>query len=117
MGAGAHPGRCDRLEGWVYARDALGPYAILWTAGPADAVKRACIAIEDSRSAARLLDLDVYAADGNRLGRTGFSVPPRACLLCDRPAVDCMRLHRHSLDRVIDHAHRLLASLSDPPPR
>jgi holo-ACP synthase CitX len=92
----------------------LGPYAILRNTEPADAVKRACIAIEDSRPAARLLDLDVYDADGTRLGRIGFSAPPRACLLCNHPAVDCMRLHRHSPDRVIDHARHLLADLLDP---
>ena len=40
--------------------------------------------------------------------RIGFGAPPRACLLCNHPAVDCMRLHRHSPDRVIDHARHLL---------
>jgi holo-ACP synthase len=109
--------RFDRVETWVRDWDALGPYAILEATEPADAVKRTCIAIEDSRPAARLLDLDVYDADGTRLGRIGFGVPPRACLLCNHPAVDCMRLHRHSLDRVIDHAHHLLADLLDPAPR
>jgi len=110
-------GRFGRMETWVRDQDTLGPYAILGAAEPADAVKLACIAIEDSRPAARLLDLDVYDADGSRLGRTGFGAPPRACLLCNHPAVDCMRLHRHPLDKVIDHAHRLLAGLLDPTPR
>ena len=110
--------RFDRVETWARDRDALGPYAILRNAEPADAVKLACIAIEDSRPAARLLDLDVYDANGTRLSRIGFGAPPRACLLCNHPAVDCMRLHRHSWDRVIDHAHHLLAAdLLDPAPR
>lgn len=90
--------------------DPLGPYAMLTLKRPARAVKRACIAIEDTVPAARLLDLDVYAPGHRRLGRVEAGWPARHCLLCEEPAVDCIRLQRHSLHTVVARAHALLRS-------
>jgi holo-ACP synthase len=93
-------------------RDVLGPYAIVTVGMPAAKTKQACIAIEDSQPPARLLDLDVYGADGTRLGRLDIGKSPRLCLLCNQPAADCIRLKRHSMEELINHAQDLLAIVS-----
>ena len=90
-------------------RDALGHFALRVLDADPLAVKRLCIAIEESQPAARLLDLDVYAAEGVQIGRAHLGLPARRCLVCDQPAVDCMRTRRHAVDNVITIAHELLA--------
>jgi holo-ACP synthase len=90
--------------------DALGPFA-LWDVGLAPAAaKRACVAIEASRAAARLLDLDVYSPEGAALDRAALGLPPRPCLCCDAPARECIALRRHSGEALVDRAIALLAS-------
>jgi len=91
------------------ACDLLGPYALLAADGDALALKRQCIALETRHPAARLVDLDVYAADGAPIGRAALALPARACLVCAEAAVDCMRVKRHEACTVIAKAHELLA--------
>jgi holo-ACP synthase CitX len=91
------------------ACDRLGPYALLAADGDALAVKRQCMALETRHPAARLVDLDVYAADGVPIGRAVLALPARACLVCTETAVDCMRAKRHAPGAVIAKAHELLA--------
>lgn len=90
-------------------RDALGYFALRALDLDPWAVKRLCIAIEQSQRAGRLLDLDVYAPVAGQIGRTSLGLPARRCLLCDQPAVDCMRTRRHAVGEVIAQAHELLA--------
>lgn len=89
--------------------DALGPFALRALDADPLAVKRTCIAIEDAQPAARLLDLDVVAANGRQIGRASLGLAARRCLLCDEPAVDCMRSRRHAMGNVVARAHTLLA--------
>ena len=89
--------------------DALGPYAIIaLQMDPRDAKNR-CIALETGHPAARLIDLDVYSASGVQIDRASLGVAARSCLVCQSPAVDCIRLKRHSLEEVIAHTHELLS--------
>lgn len=90
-------------------RDALGHFALRVVDADPLAVKRLCIAIEESHPAARLLDLDVYSAQTVQIGRAKLGLPARRCLVCDQPAVDCMRTRRHAAGEVITLAHELLA--------
>jgi holo-ACP synthase CitX len=90
-------------------RDALGPYAIVSVEVDAAETKRRCLALEASAPAARLADLDVYAADGRQLDRASLALPPRSCLVCAQAAVDCMRAQRHAAPEVIARVHELLA--------
>ncbi len=76
-------------------RDALGPWALYITSLDPHRAKREAIALEDTLPGGRLLDLDVYTGDGRRVGRVALGVPPRLCLVCNRPAADCIRLRRH----------------------
>lgn len=88
--------------------DALGPFGLLAVAAAPAPAKQACVAIEGSSAAARLVDLDVYDAAGAQLDRAALGLPPRACLCCDEPAADCIRLQRHPLPALLDRVRSLL---------
>jgi holo-ACP synthase len=91
-------------------RDALGPFALIAVDDDPAGVKRGCVALETAAPSARLLDLDVYRADGQQVGRGALGLPPRPCLLCEAPAVECIRLGRHPLPAVLDRVRGLLAA-------
>lgn len=95
--------------------DVLGPYALIAAAVDPYRLKAASLAIEAAIPAARLLDLDVYATTGARIGRAEQGEPARRCLLCAEPASDCIRLNRHSLEHLLDHVGHLLAPFADCP--
>lgn len=94
--------------------DALGPYALLTLRRDALKVKQHCIALETSHPAARLIDLDVYDVHGNQISRATLSLPSRPCLVCDQPAVDCIRLGRHRPEEAIEIVQQLLKGFSFP---
>lgn len=89
--------------------DALGPYAIIALAIDPQTAKQRCIELETAQPAARLIDLDVYSAAGVQVDRTSLGFAARSCLVCQAPAVDCIRLKRHTLDEVIAKTHELLS--------
>lgn len=88
--------------------DALGHFALRVLDADPLSVKRLCIGLEESHPAARLLDLDVYASETVQIGRASLGLQARRCLVCDQPAVDCMRTRRHSIAEVIAKTHELL---------
>ena len=89
--------------------DALGPYAIMGLDMEPVAIKNRCISLETSHPGARLIDLDVYSASGIQIDRSSLDLPRRTCLVCNQPAVECIRTKRHSFDDVVGKAHELLA--------
>jgi len=97
------------LEMCVGDGDALGPWAIASIASQPARAKIACIALEECSAATRLLDLDVYSGAGQQVDRASLALPPRRCLLCSHPAVECIRSKRHTYPEVIAKAHELLA--------
>lgn len=88
--------------------DSLGPFAILGTAGEPEALKRCCVCLEGSRPFARLIDADVYDGRGVPVDRALLGLPQRPCLVCDRPARECIRLGRHSGNDMLARMHELL---------
>jgi triphosphoribosyl-dephospho-CoA synthase len=104
---GGLPGVGDLVQG----ADPLGPYAAFLTSGEPTDVKLAAIELEESQPAGRLLDIDVYGADGQLVDRASLGRGPRKCLVCAEPAVDCMRLQRHDAATLVEAARDLLASL------
>lgn len=88
-------------------RDALGPWAIVTCEASPVPVKRLSIALEESLPAGRLLDIDVYDAGGRPVTRGSLGLPPRRCLACGEPAVDCIRLQRHPSAELAEAAGRL----------
>ncbi len=93
--------------------DRLGPFALLAVGQEATTLKRLCISLEESHPAARLIDLDVYDRSGIQIGRGSLGLPPRPCLVCHQPAVDCMRLGRHGYREVAARVEGLLAEFSE----
>jgi len=91
--------------------DALGPFALLGVDLPPAGAKAACLALEASHPAGRLLDLDVLRPDGTVVGRADLGLPSRSCLVCDAPARECIRLGRHPAEEVADRVRALLAAL------
>lgn len=90
--------------------DVLGPYAIVALAIDPQTAKQRCIGLETAQPAARLIDLDVYSATGVQIDRASLGFAARTCLVCQSPAVDCIRRKRHTLDEVIAKTHELLSS-------
>lgn len=72
------------------------------------ALKQLAMAIEDRCPASRLLDLDVLNKEGRQINRSSLGIPPRSCLLCDRPASICARSHAHSKEALHSEIKRRL---------
>lgn len=96
------------LEPVHVASDLLGPYALALAALPPRAGKRLALAVETATPWGRLLDLDVYSAEGAPFGRADLDLPPRSCYLCAAPARDCGRFERHAASDLARHVDRLL---------
>ena len=74
-------------------------------------VKRACCLIEDTHPYGRLMDLDVLEPVGESVapvGRERVGESPRRCLICGRPARECMRAHTHSYDELLNRIDEIL---------
>lgn len=102
--------RIEDLAPVTRQTDILGPWALYSSCLPAAAAKQLGCTIEESCAAARLLDIDIYAANGTAYHRQQLGHPPRPCFICPAPAAECIRLSRHSsrdlqhyLDRLRDH--------------
>jgi holo-ACP synthase len=101
----AFPGADELLA----SEDALGAFALFAVPAAAVPSKTRCVAIESSRPAARLLDLDVYSPEGASVDRAALRLPPRPCLCCPEPARECIRAGRHDRQEVVARALALLA--------
>ena len=114
------PGSCRLLEvaqqqvrqifqdrGWrvLYCVEALrvaGPEAIYVVDAPAEDLKAATIALEETHTLGRLWDLDVIAAGSMRpLTRSSLNCQPRRCLVCEQPARVCARNRHHPLEELL----------------
>jgi holo-ACP synthase len=100
-------------EGPVQSSDPLGPYAVISLEWEAVEVKRRCIRLENASPFARLVDLDVYCADGRPVGRAALGMEPRSCLICPLPAVECIRLRQHGAAELAGRRDELLSCFRD----
>ena len=98
------------VESCSHGHDLLGPWTLLGTDQDAHRVKRQAVQLEAAIPAARLFDIDVYDRDGQQLGRRELSLPPRPCLICKGPAVDCIRQQLHSEKQLKAKINALLKS-------
>ena len=95
------------------ALDCLGPYAFFSSELEPEAAKHACMQIEDARPSFRLLDLDVYSAQGAPVSRHQLGKTRRPCLVCSQAAVDCIRQRTHTALELDDRVRALLCSVTD----
>ncbi len=82
-----------------------GAYGLLLTNENGLSVKNACIELERTHPLGRLIDLDVTDKHTD-FSRSKMNLPLRQCLLCDAPAVVCMRLQKHTSEEVFREAQR-----------
>ena len=73
------------------------------------ALKKICVAIEDSQPVCRLFDMDVLAVDGRKLSRQEIGMAGRRCLICQEPAPVCASTRAHSLAQLQEKTAQLLA--------
>lgn len=101
-----------QLLDYAAGDDALGPYALL--AGSVDPyeLKRGCVELESSFATSRLLDADVYTANGVVVDREALQLEQRRCLLCAAPAKECIRLGRHPQTELVKKTDELLRHFS-----
>ena len=74
-------------------------------------VKRICCSIENTHPFGRLMDLDVLERIGDAVApvsRDRVGESPRACLLCGRPARECMRARTHTPAEISAAIDRIL---------
>ena len=80
-------------------------------------VKKACCEIENEHPYGRLMDLDVLERVGDTVvpvSRERVGEQPRRCLLCDRPARECMRAHTHTQEEIFQTIDRILGFDENP---
>ncbi len=75
---------------------------IIAVKGPAKAIKREMIDIENDEAIGRLVDLDVIDIDFKSLSRSDYDLGHRKCFLCDEPAYVCARTQRHSKEALME---------------
>lgn len=93
-GAGGFPGAFPIPHD--HGDDVLGEFIFFALDVEPRVVKRRYALIENHVPWGRLLDIDVYDAEGRPVSRADVGLPPRECLLCAEPARECMRLGRHA---------------------
>ena len=77
-----------------------GPSAFYAVEAAVSEVKRITCAVEETPWLGRLMDMDVLTANGAKWERGRVGYPPRKCLLCGRPAHECGRSRRHSVEEL-----------------
>jgi holo-ACP synthase CitX len=80
-----------------------GPYYVYGIqAESIEKTKKLLIEIETSHPLGRLIDLDLYHQK-QVVSREDYNLPLRKCMLCDQPALYCMKQHNHTLDELLLH--------------
>ena len=80
-------------------------------------VKKACCGIENGHPYGRLMDLDVLEPVGESVmpvSRDRVGEPPRRCLVCDRPARECMRAHTHAFHEIVQTIDKIIGNPENP---
>lgn len=64
-------------------------------------IKLACIEFEDQTELGRLFDADVLMKNKKMaISRKDLNLPVRKCFICSRPAKECARSRKHSVDEL-----------------
>lgn len=77
----------------------LGPVTLLAVPLSPEELKARCVAFERADTFGDFCDADVWA--GHPLSRAAARLPPRRCLVCHRPAKECIVGCRHTRHTVL----------------
>lgn len=90
------------LEKVLERRLETGPEAYFIVTGGTNllSLKRRLAFFEQTYPIGRLLDLDVKRLDLSPVSRRDINLESRKCLLCHRPAKECARTRRHSIEEL-----------------
>ncbi len=94
---------------WEDAPTGPERFYLLYSAGVT--VKEGAVHFEERQPANRLFDLDVLITNGGEshsLSRGDFDLPVRTCLICGRPAKECGRSRRHSVEELQARVAKLI---------
>ena len=86
------------VQGWQTFCRATGCEMLCVCRSDAKKVKQALYPLEEQDALGRLMDIDVIASDGAKVGREELGLKPRTCLLCGQPAAVCGRSRAHSVE-------------------
>lgn len=106
--------KTDTIDMILYQEErdlATGFEAYLVVSMPPEQAKKLCCDIEDTHPLGRLMDIDVIVDSSTSpgmteelsvrpLGRADIGRPERRCLLCGKPARECMRAHAHTQEEI-----------------
>lgn len=89
-----------------------GPEAYLSLSLSGEEIKRESCHLEDNHILGRLWDIDVFTDTNHSLSRSEIALNGRICYLCDRPAHECSRSKRHSLEEIQEHIKNIYSQFS-----
>ena len=74
----------------------------------AEVIKQAMAVPEEETPLGRLYDIDIIRKDGTKVSREEIGLPQRTCLLCGRPAHECSRSRRHTVDELVTRIQEMI---------
>lgn len=78
-----------------------GPEFFLLADKDALELKKLAMEIEEENPLGRIFDMDVFDKDHNQVSRSSLKRGPRRCLICNRPAKECIREGNHNLEELL----------------
>lgn len=88
-----------------------GPELLCAVEAPAEAVKQEMIRVEETSPLGRLYDIDVLYLENGRMQaveRTMLGHGARRCFICDRPAKECGRSRKHTVQEMLEKIESLI---------
>lgn len=101
---------CQTTDSYLYQSDD-GPYVIINL--PSDdiiSIKHCLMHIEETHPLGRFIDLDLFDTPHRSISRSEIDAPLRTCMLCESPAIECMRNHNHHPYEIIQHIEKNVIS-------
>jgi holo-ACP synthase/triphosphoribosyl-dephospho-CoA synthase len=93
----------------AFAVRADGPEGLCPVLGDAASVKRAAVDFEEEHPRGCLTDCDVMDSFCGEAGRGSLGLPPRECLVCGRPAAECVAGRTHGTGEIRASVERILS--------
>jgi holo-ACP synthase CitX len=94
---------CEPCESYSF-ESMDGPYVMIYL--PQDdplSIKHFLMHIEETHPLGRFIDLDLFNNPTKSISRSDIDAPLRTCIMCNQPAIECMRNHNHSTLDIMDY--------------